>query len=293
MVKSHRPQKMRRSGEEAEIVEKPHQKSVPQSTALEVSTPQSSMSASTFQRKNLPPIDTKLAPDLSPKSKKEAKAHTFQDAINESMQETKLMRESRIGNSEQESHQKVFMDTVNDLRSVASGTFTSIHKWAQSKNLEDLGFSTAKSEDNDDFVAPWPRAPLSPLMRATSEATPKRSVDGEVKLTNKQTRDDSQSAQHPTLLQDLTWPLMACGSEVAANLPRREELSPHIKKVRETVFKAVNGDIQGASDIWNADNDDDIMSTGSYDTLQEEKNQIRRLSSWNTINTMVDRKSVV
>ena len=284
----HQPETAGQSGEEAESVEKT-QKSFQQSTAQEGSTPQSSTSTSTFKRKNLPPIDTRLAPDLSPKPKKKDKAQTFQDAINESMQETKLMRESRIGSLEQEPRQKVFMDTVNDLRSVASGTLTSIQKWAQSKNLEDLGFSKAKSDDDAGFLAPWPRPPPSPLMKANSEAAPKRSVDDEVKPTNKQSRDDSQSVEQPSLLQDLTWPLTACSSEVTANLPGREQLSPHMKKVRESVFKAVNGDIKGASDVWKFsgfDKEDDIISTGSFDTLQEESNQIRRLASWNTINTM-------
>jgi hypothetical protein len=319
MVSQH-PEKLRQSGEEAEIVEQPHQKPAPaplqsQSTALVglVPTPTSQSSTSTstntgkstFQRRNLPPIDTSLAPppaDLCPKSKKtdnKMQTQTFQDAINESMQETKLMRESRIGSLEQESPrgQNVFMDTVNDLRSVASGTFTSIQKWAQSQSLDDLGYPTVKSDDNAGFVAPWPRPPPSPLMKATSEATtgmPKRSVvdGGEVvKPTNKQqSRDDSQSVERHTLLQDLTWPLLACTSEVAENLPRREQLSPHIKKVKDTVFKAVNGDMKGASELWKFsvfDKEDDLISSGSYDTLQEESNQIRRLASWNTVNTML------
>jgi hypothetical protein len=285
----HHPEKMLQSGEEAEIAEKP-QKSVQQRTALEVSTQQSSTGTSTFKRMNLPPIDTRLAPDLCHKPMKKDKAQTFQDAINESMQETQLMRESRIGSLEQEPHQKVFMNTVNDLRLVASGTFTSIQKWAQSQNVEVGAFPKTKSDDDAGFVAPRPRPPPSPLMKATSEAIPKRSVDDGVKPTNKQSRDDSQSVEHPTLLQDLTWPLIACSGEVAANLPGREQLSPHMKKVTESVFKAVNGDINGARDLWKvseSDKEDDIISTGSYDTLQEENNQIRRLASWNTINTMV------
>jgi hypothetical protein len=292
MARSDHPEKMRQSGEEADIVEKP-QKPVPQSTALEDSTPQSSTSTSTFQGRNLPQIDTSLAPNLRPKANMKDRAQTFQEAINESMQETKLMRESRIGSleqeSQQESRQKVFLNTVNDFRSAASGTFTSIQKWAHSKKLDDIGFSTTKSEDDDDFVAPWPRRPPPSPMKGASETIPKRSVDGEVKPTKRQIRDDSQSVQRQSLLQDLTWPLMACSAEVAESLPGREDFSPHIKKVKETVFRASNGDIKGARDLWKFsafDKDDDNMSSASYDTLQEENNQIHRLASWNTVNTM-------
>jgi hypothetical protein len=119
------------------------------------------------------------------------------------------------------------------------------------------------------------------MMEAINEALAELSVDSGVKPTNKESRDDSQPVESPTFLQELTWSLSACNSEVTANLPRGEQ-------VRESVVKAVNGDIKGARNLWKFsvfERGDDITSTGSYDTLREENDQIRRLASWNTINT--------
>jgi hypothetical protein len=101
--------------------------------------------------------------------------------------------------------------------------------------------------------------------------------------------DNSQNhGQKNSLLQDLAWPFAVCGIGMPGDLPKRNDLVPRIKKMKDAVARAVNGDLEAANDIWKfaaGSREDDDYTVGTFDTLQEENNQIRRLGSWGTVNT--------
>ena len=255
----------------------------------------------TLQNPAIPPrINTSLGNSTSiPRPKRKDPILSFQEAVNESLQETQRLREARIleDPGSPQSSANMIMDTVREIRTAASGTIASLREWAQNQNLDvDLRLiPTTKSDDRQDFMVPWPRPPPSPLMRATEEAMPQRtSTSNHSKKfdfdSQNQRRTDTQALQKGTkntLLQDLAWPFMACGAGMTENFPNRDEIVPHIRKVKDAVSKAVNGDIKAANDIWRfaTNHDDDNASVQSFDTLQEENNQIRRLASWGTANT--------
>jgi hypothetical protein len=99
----------------------------------------------------------------------------------------------------------------------------------------------------------------------------------------------SPSRKQNSIIQDLAWPFVVCGVDVSDKLPKRNDIAPQFKKMKDAVTKAVNGDMGAANDIWkfaaggSRDDDDNTIST--LDTLQEETNQIRRLGSWGTVAT--------
>jgi hypothetical protein len=208
----------------------------------------------------------------------------------------------------QSPNSNMLMDTVRDLHTAASGTLASLREWGNNTELV-KGFTTVtpKSTDGTDSNSNmfWPTSPRSALMRATSETMPKHILD---MFTNQTAVYDDTQYSHPhglpvsvkrqkpkqaTILQDLAWPFTACGVDVG-HLPNRQQLEPELRRVKDAMANAVNGDLKRANDIWRLagqrlppDGDDDTHSVGTCDTLQEEENnQIRRLASWGTINTI-------
>ncbi len=202
------------------------------------------------------------------KSRKASKDgfESVQDVIFESMRETQKLRRSRSQHGE-ELHASLFLDTVEDLKVVASGTIASIKHWTR-----------LHSEETGQYPLP-----TNQVGEAAGESDTSSSVSFGT-MAHSQARKDNVN-----IFQDLPWPFGGCGLQMQARLAERNHIAPHIDRVKEAVSKAVQGDLNNAAnDIWKfaaGAKDDDDNTVGTLDTLQEENNQIRRLGSWGTVNT--------
>lgn len=216
------------------------------------------------------PISGASMPRKTRRKEKETKNgfESVQDVIFESMRETQRMRRSRPENGNEAS---VFLDTVKDIQTVASGTIASIKQWTKQHTQEQEKGAPSKS-------GVILNSPQKPVQNEPCSSSIERF--GAVA---------QQQADGGSLLQDLAWPFAICGLTVQARLPEKGNLAPHIDKVKEAVTKAVHGDINhAATGIWKfaaGSKDEDDNTVGTLDTLQEENNQIRRLGSWGTVNT--------
>lgn len=193
---------------------------------------------------------------------------SVQDVIFESMRETQRMRRSRTQSGLETS---VFFDTVKDITTVASGTIASIKEWTKQHTHEQ-----GREARTPNGSSALPHSPVSQGEPDTSSIERFGAVA-------------HSEAHRNNILQDLAWPFAVCGLNVHARLPEKNNLAPHIHKVKEVVSKAVNGEINNAATgIWKfaaGSKDEDDNTVGTLDTLQEENNQIRRLGSWGTVNT--------
>jgi hypothetical protein len=159
----------------------------------------------------------------------------------------------------------------------------SIKGWAKKKN----------EPDERNRLAPFSQ---TPLMQATNECLPQIACStphseptiGAIEQFGSNSQEFAKFAKRNSLIQDLAWPFVACGINMSENLPDKNEFAPHMKKMKDAVAKVVNGDMNAANDIWKfaaTSREDDDNTVGSFDTLQEENNQIRRLGSWGTVGT--------
>jgi hypothetical protein len=130
-------------------------------------------------------------------------------------------------------------------------------------------------------------------------------VDG---LTNRQkdrsgtTSSNRSKAGDAGSFHDILAKSMDEARRVQGNLSSSKLLSDTMKEIGTAASQTVasikewSGGATGNHDhspheLWkyaasSRDDDDDDNTIGTYDTLQEENNMIRRLGSWNTINTM-------
>ena len=233
---------------------------------------------------------------------------------------------------------KMLAETVREISTAASGTLDKLREWGANGGslYQDLGFSTPKSEasritpsgatakvvekffgnDNTSHQSDDPAARYAhyaaggtahPIQFSNDSGsipphgtTPTRRDATPGRHRGRNGGDAMNPAQPPTILQDLAWPFMACGSEIGSNLkniPHREQIEPQLRKVKEAVTKAVQNNMKTTEELWKLtqDNDgnasltnnDDLETVATYDTqVEEENNQLRRLGSWGTINTM-------
>jgi hypothetical protein len=190
---------------------------------------------------------------------------SVQDVIFESMQETQRLNQSRPGNV-LDSNASIFFDTVKDLQVVASATMATLKQWTQEHSQD-----------------------AEPDVRSARQLVEVNGANGEPDASHV---ERVAAVAHPhtemnTAFPHLVWPFAACGLGVQARLPEKDNIAPHIHKVKEAVSKAVKLN-NAASDIWKfaaGSRDDDDNTVGTLDTLQEESNQLRRLGSWGTVNT--------
>lgn len=203
---------------------------------------------------------------------------SVQDVIFESMRETQRLRRSR-SHQGQELDTNIFFDTVEDLRDVASGTIESLKRWT---TLQPQGDGQHPHSDSTGCSVPGPNSQRRARECNSDHDTSCKDQSGTIIQCQNQ-KDNTN------IFQDLSWPFSVCGLQMQARLPERNQITPHIDRVKEAVTKAVNGDLNNAAnDIWKfaaGAKDDDDNTVGTLDTLQEENNQIRRLGSWGTVNT--------
>jgi len=207
------------------------------------------------------------------------RAQSFQDVVLQSMREAQLDRNTRTITGNSTRRVGVIGATVKDIKSAASVTIGSIYSWSSTRAT---GRGVSSTVHQVPFGVQFQQSFSPP--RATGEHRSTKMID--------RSSDDMgvKSFRSKSLLHDLTWPFAVCGVEVAQNLPERKDLGPHFKRVKDAVTKAVHGDIGAANSLWKfaspGTNDDDDNTVGTLDTFQEENNQIRRLGSWGTVNTL-------
>jgi hypothetical protein len=217
------------------------------------------------------------------------------------------------------------IDSFRDISVVASGTLQSMREWVHREGLggvvEKSNSTTSddeqgdeKEENDDTFSTTWePRPPPSPLKKASSGRYNSSSRPFDFELEGKSNESDGAVSEGPprprpqqgsitsfgygsnnssstgmvkhSILQDLAWPLVACGVSEKDIQRKKDELVPHIRRIRET-FQNTISETQFATDLWRFGGNDDLASIVTMDTIQEdENNQIRRLASWGTVQT--------
>jgi hypothetical protein len=243
-------------------------------------------SGATRQRRNTRGDNNKdMGSGSSGRLRKKDRIQSFQDAIIESMEETQRMRQSSTEQHGDSS--SVLIDTMRDIKSAAFVTIASIKEWADRKSqASDRAVSSTRSYEYDERQRVH-RGMQSSIMRDGSEsAAPQECGTPNSEPANMGSFE--RSRKQNSIIQDLVWPFVVCGIDVSEQLPKRNELVPQLKKMKDAVNKVVHGDLRAANDIWKfaaGSRDDDDNTIGTLDTLQEETNQLRRLGSWGTVGT--------
>lgn len=234
----------------------------------------------TMNSKGSPPVQNRVRSPANGVSRSRNARRTskdgfesVQDVIFESMRETQRLR--RRSDNLKESNTNMFLDTVEDLKVVASVTIASIKHWT---NLHSHHEGTSATDDEKEISL---RKQQDPNRMSDSVTSSTEQIG---LLSHSRPQKDGVH-----IIGDMVWPFAFFGMPAREQLPDRNNLAPHIDRVKEAVSKAVKGDLNdAANDIWKfaaGAKDDDDNTVGTLDTLQEETNQIRRLGSWGTVNT--------
>ena len=216
------------------------------------------------------------------KTPKDADGYFLRDAIEDAMMETESLREaSRVGYfPEEESINLPAWGRSNpSVRKVLVNLIRFSH-WMKQNNIDrDLGCACMGDEE-----------PVSVVIVPSSKNSVTSSTQEESKSESQVHTNGSTHSRKATLLQDLVWPLYACGVEAPpTTIKPNLAVEQNFQQMRQAMSKAVKGFTPG-EDIWrfaapasiDEEEEDDEESVATLDTLQEEANQIKRLGSWNT-----------